>query len=131
MTVGLLIALGLLAGVVAGFFGVGGGVLFVPALTLVVGMGVVEAEATSLLAIIPVAAVGALNQRRYGNVAERDAVVLGLLAIPGALAGVALVNVVPEHVARIGFVLLTLFVAWRLALSGLAERAEINAGSGR
>ena len=131
MTVGLLIALGLLAGVVAGFFGVGGGVLFVPALTLVVGMGVVEAGATSLLAIIPVAAVGALNQRRYGNVAERDAVVLGLLAIPGALAGVVLVNVVPEHVARIGFVLLTLFVAWRLALSGLAERAEINAGSGR
>jgi uncharacterized membrane protein YfcA len=118
------IALGLLAGVVAGFFGVGGGVLFVPTLTLIAGMSVVEAEATSLLAIIPVAIVGALNQRRYGNVVVRDALILGLLAVPGALAGVVVVNAVPEDAVRIGFVLLTLFVAWRLALSGWHDRAE-------
>ena len=123
MTALLLITLGLLAGVVAGFFGVGGGVLFVPALTLVAGMSVVEAEASSLLAIIPVAAAGALNQRRYGNVDGRDALILGMLAIPGALVGVVLVNVLPEHVVRIGFVLLTLYVAYRLAASGWRERS--------
>jgi len=119
MTVALL---GLLAGVIAGFFGVGGGVLFVPTLTFAVGLSVVEAEATSLLAIIPVAIVGALNQRRYGNVRFRDAAVLGLLAIPGALLGVVIVNHVPEHAARIGFVLVALYTAYRLALSGWRER---------
>jgi len=119
MTVALL---GLLAGVVAGFFGVGGGVLFVPTLTLVVGMSVVEAEATSLLAIIPVAIVGALSQRRYGNVEFRDALVLGVLAIPGALLGVVIINHVPEHAARIGFVALALFTAYKLAQSGWRER---------
>ena len=114
--------LGLLAGLVAGFFGVGGGVLFVPTLTLAVGMGVVEAEATSLLAIIPVAIAGAWNQRRYGNVRFGDAAILGVLAIPGALLGVVIINNVPEHAARIGFAALTLFTAYKMAQSGLRER---------
>ena len=119
MTVALL---GLAAGIVAGFFGVGGGVLFVPTLTLVVGMSVVDAEATSLMAIVPVAIIGALNQRRYGNVRIADAAVLGALAIPAALLGVVIVNHVSDTLARVGFVGLALFTAYKLARSGMAER---------
>jgi uncharacterized protein len=108
------IVLGVAAGVVAGMLGVGGGILFVPALTLFLGLAQVEAEATSLLAIIPVALVGAGNQARYGNVRPRDAVVLGVLAIPGAIAGVAIVNAIPQRVVEVLFAVLLLYVAFTL-----------------
>lgn len=113
--------IGVLAGVVAGMLGVGGGVLFVPALVVFVGLGQVDAEATSLLAIIPVALVGAANQRRYGNLRIRDAAVLGVLAIPGAIAGVAIVNAIPERVVEVLFALLMLYVAAQLVRRALAE----------
>lgn len=111
--------IGLVAGVVAGLLGVGGGSLFVPALTLFVGLGQVEAEATSLLAIIPVAIVGAWRQRRHGNVDVRTGVLLGVLAIAGALAGVVIANEVPERALEVGFALLMLFVAGELARQAL------------
>ena len=108
------IVVGFAAGVVAGMLGVGGGILFVPGLTLFLGLAQVDAEATSLLAIIPVALAGAANQSRYGNFRARDAVTLGVLAIPGAVAGVALVNAIPESVVRTLFALLMLYVAFTL-----------------
>src|SRR5437763_1577680 len=85
------------AGLFSGLFGVGGGILFVPGLTLFLGLAQVDAEATSLLAIIPVALAGAANQARYGNFLARDAAILCVLAVTGALAGVALVNAIPER----------------------------------
>ena len=71
---------GLLAGVVAGMLGVGGGILFVPALTIGLGLSQVEAEATSLLAVVPVALIGAWRQEHYGNVALKEAAVIGALS---------------------------------------------------
>jgi uncharacterized membrane protein YfcA len=108
------IAIGFCAGVIAGMMGVGGGVLFVPGLVFLLDLSQVDAEATSLLAIIPVAIVGAWRQHRYGNVRVRDGIVVGLLAIPGAALGVVLVNAVPERAVEIAFALLQLFVAQRL-----------------
>jgi len=110
---------GFAAGVVSGMLGVGGGILFVPALVIFLGLSQVDAEATSLLAIIPVALVGAASQRRYGNLRLRDAVVLGALAIPGAVAGVAIVNAIPERVVEILFALLMLYVASRMVRGAL------------
>jgi uncharacterized protein len=110
---------GFAAGVVSGMLGVGGGILFVPALVIFLGLSQVDAEATSLLAIIPVALVGAASQRRYGNLRLRDAVVLGALAIPGAVAGVAIVNAIPERVVEILFALLMLYVASRMVRRAL------------
>jgi uncharacterized membrane protein YfcA len=106
--------IGLAAGVIAGLLGVGGGVLFVPALVFFVGLRQVDAEATSLLAIIPVAVLGAANQARYGNLRAREAVTLGVLAVPGAVAGVAVVNAVPERVIEVCFAALLLVVAAQL-----------------
>jgi len=108
------VLIGFAAGVVAGLLGVGGGALFVPALTIGVGLSQVDAEATSLLAIIPVALAGAANQRRYGNLRTRDAVLLGGLAIPGAVAGVAIVNAIPQRVVEVLFALLMLYVAGQM-----------------
>ncbi|HST26460.1 MAG TPA: sulfite exporter TauE/SafE family protein [Gaiellaceae bacterium] len=81
------VAIGTAAGVLAGLFGVGGGILFVPALTIVLGLEQHHAEATSLLAILPTVAVGAWRQERYGNVRWRPALVLGIAGIGGVVAG--------------------------------------------
>lgn len=114
-----IIGLGFAAGIVAGLFGVGGGILFVPALVLAAGMSQLRAEATSLLAIIPVAAVGAWRQGRYGNLRLRDGLVLGALAAGGSFLGVALANVLPERALEIGFALLLFFTASQLARRAL------------
>ena len=116
--------IGLFAGVVAGLLGVGGGILFVPGLVLGVGLSQVDAEATSLLAIVPVALLGAYRQHRYGNVRIRDGVIVGALAIPGAAAGVALVNALPERTIKIGFACFMLFVAAQLVRRALSDPEE-------
>ena len=60
--------LGFLGGTLGGLVGVGGGILFVPALAIFLDQSQIVAEATSLLAIVFVALVGAWRQRGYGNV---------------------------------------------------------------
>ena len=107
-------AIGLVAGVLAGLFGVGGGILFVPTLTLVLGLTQIHAEASSLLAILPTAVAGALRQRRYGNVRWRPALILGLSAIIGIEAGVQIAEALPEHALRRLFGVLMLAVAAQL-----------------
>lgn len=103
--------LGVAAGVTSGLLGVGGGILFVPTLTLVLSFSQLRAEATSLLAIIPVALMGAARQWRYGNVQARDGVVLGVLSAVGVLGGVAAANVVPQRALKLAFAGLMLLVA--------------------
>ena len=107
----LAIVMGAAAGVISGLLGVGGGILFVPALTLLLSLSQVKAEATSLLAIIPVALVGAARQYSYGNVRVRDGAVLGALSALGVLAGVALSNVLAQRELKIGFAVLLVVVA--------------------
>ena len=89
MTVELveLVLAGIGAGVLAGMFGVGGGILFVPALVLVADLGQLEATATSLAAMIPAVAVGAWFQHRNGNVRWRPAILIGPSRRPGSPRG--------------------------------------------
>jgi hypothetical protein len=108
------VLIGVAAGLVAGMLGVGGGVLFVPGLVIFRHLSQVEAEATSLLAIVPVALVGSWRQYRYGNLRVREGLLMGALAAPGAVGGVALVNVLPERAIEIAFAGLMLFVAGQL-----------------
>jgi uncharacterized protein len=107
--------LGLAGGVLAGLFGVGGGILFVPTLTLVLGLTQIHAEATSLLAVLPAAIAGAWRQRSYGNVRLRAAVTLGIAAVAGSEAGVQLAEALPEHALRRLFGALMIVVAAQIA----------------
>jgi uncharacterized membrane protein YfcA len=113
-TVALAIVLGLAAGVFAGLFGLGGGILFVPTL-VVLGLGQLEAQATSLLAILPTVAAGAWNQHRYGNLRVRTAAVLGLVSIAGVLLGAVIAIALPETALRRLFAVLLFVVSARLA----------------
>jgi uncharacterized protein len=108
------IAIGLAGGIVAGLLGVGGGVLFVPGLVFFLGLNQHHAEATSLLAIVPVAIVGTYRQDRYGNVRRYDALSLGLLSVAGAAAGVALANSLSGTFLRDSFAGLLVIVAGQL-----------------
>lgn len=122
------IGVGVAAGLVAGMLGIGGGVLFVPGLVIFLGLSQVDAEATSLLAMVPVALLGAYRQHGYGNLRVRDGVVVGALAAPGAVGGVALVNALPERAIEIGFAGFMLVVAAQLVRRALSEPVTPEAG---
>jgi uncharacterized membrane protein YfcA len=124
------IAIGLAAGVVAGLLGVGGGVLFVPGLVIFLSLTQHDAEATSLLAIVPVALVGALRQDRYGNVRRRDGLLLGLFSVAGAAGGVALANALSGKALQVGFALFTLVVAVQLVRK-TTSTPEVDPGRSR
>ena len=117
MTIALVVAIGLAGGVLAGLFGVGGGILFVPTLALGLGLTQLHAEASSLLAILPTAVVGSWRQRRYGNVDVRAAAFIGVASIGGVQVGVLLAESLPESALRRLFGVLLLVTAvhvvWR------------------
>ena len=118
------VALGVAAGILAGLFGVGGGILFVPTLTLGLGLTQLHAEASSLLAIIPTVAAGTWRQQRYGNVRWRPAVVIGLAAVVGVEGGVVVAEHLPEHALKRLFgvlmIVVAVQVAWRARRRGRA-----------
>ena len=114
MTYAAAIVLGLCAGALAGMFGVGGGILFVPTLTWL-GLTQLHAEATSLLAIIPTVLVGVWRQQSYGNVRWRPALVIGLSSVAATVGGAQVAESLPEHVLRKLFAVLLIAVACQVA----------------
>jgi len=110
-----LLVLGFAGGMAGGLLGVGGGLLFVPALVVFAHLSQLEAIATSLVAIVLVALVGAARQRNYGNVRLRDGLLIGVLSPLGVLAGVLVANAVPERALELTFAGVLVAFAWRLA----------------
>jgi uncharacterized membrane protein YfcA len=110
-----LVSLAVAAGMAGGLVGVGGGVLFVPALVVFADQSQLGAEATSLVAIVLVSVVGSWRQRGYGNVRLRDGLVVGVLSPLGVLAGVGLANAVSERALELSFAGVQLAFAWQLA----------------
>ena len=115
MTYVLAVVLGLAAGVLAGMFGVGGGILFVPTL-IALGLDQHDAIGTSLLAIVPTVLVGTWRQARYGNVRWRAAIVLGISAAAAAQAGVVVAEALSGATLRRLFAGLLVVVAAQIAL---------------
>jgi uncharacterized protein len=107
-------ALDVVAGVMSGLFGVGGGILFVPILTWI-GLTQVHAEASSLLAIIPTVFVGVWRQQRYGNVRWRPAAILGVASIAAAVGGAQVALSLPEATLRKLFAVLLIGTAAQIA----------------
>jgi uncharacterized membrane protein YfcA len=122
-TIVLAIGLGIVAGVMSGLFGVGGGILFVPML-VALGLGQVEAAATSLLAVVPTASIGTWRQARYGNLRLRQALIVGVASIAGVEIGVHIATSLPENVLRRLFGVLLVAVAAQLAWRAVGTRAS-------
>ena len=119
----LAVLMAVAGGFAGGLLGIGGGILFVPALTVFLDYGQVDAEATSLLMIIPVALVGVWRQLRYGNVRLRDGGIIGATSLFGVGIGVVVANEVPTRALELGFAALALFIAFRLAKRALRSPA--------
>lgn len=114
MELALAILIALAGGALGGLLGVGGGILFVPALVILLETGQVEAEATSLLIIVPMAIAGTWRQLHHGNVDVRAGLMLGALSVPGVVAGVALSNAVGDRALELGFAALCVVIAAQL-----------------
>jgi uncharacterized protein len=107
--------LGFGGGILGGMLGVGGGILFVPAVAVFLDQSQIEAEAASLVAIVPVAIIGAWRQRRFGNVRLGDGIWVGVLSPLGVLAGLVIANSVSQRVLELSFAALVLLIAVQLA----------------
>jgi uncharacterized membrane protein YfcA len=100
----LLVVVGLLGGLLSGLFGVGGGAVMVPLLIWLLGMGQRRAAATSLVAIVPTAIVGALTYGIGGHVAFVAGAVLAAGGIGGSLIGARMLRRVPLGALRWMFI---------------------------
>jgi uncharacterized membrane protein YfcA len=118
------VTLGYAGGVVGGLLGVGGGILFVPALAIFLDEPQIRAVATSLLAIVPVAIAGTWRQQRFGNVRLRDGLLIGVLSPVGVLIGVLVANAISQRALEVAFAGLLIFVAAHLFRRALARPAD-------
>lgn len=121
----LALVLGFGAGGLSGLFGVGGGILFVPTLVLVVGLGQLDAQATSLAAMIPVVAFGAWQQQRVGNVRWRAGLIVGAASVLGVAGGASLATSLDEGLLRKLFAAFLVVVAAQLLWSARARRPAV------
>ena len=112
----MLAAIGTIAGLFSGLFGVGGGALIVPLLILWVRYPEREAVATSLAALVVIASFAAIAQGAYGNVDLGKGLLIGVPAVGGVLVGAWAGQRLPATTIRIGFALLLIAVAVRMAL---------------
>ena len=116
LEIGSLLAIGLGAGFLAGLLGIGGGVVLVPALVLLLGFDQHVAQGTSLVVVIPAALLGSWSNHRSGSLALRDAALLAVGGILGALAGSLGALALDDALLRRLFALLLLVVAFRMIL---------------
>jgi uncharacterized protein len=116
-----LVAVGAVAGILAGLLGVGGGILLVPFLVLALGFTQHEAEATSLLVILPTAIAGsfALSRRGVGDLPV--ALGIGVVGAVGAAAGALLALALSGDILRWLFAVLLALVGLRMIRDALAE----------
>jgi uncharacterized membrane protein YfcA len=109
-----LAAFGVLTGMLSGLLGVGGGIFMVPFLVLVVGLSQHQAQATSLLVVLPTAVVASwlLHRRGVGNL--RVALRMGAIGMIGSIGGTFLALSLPGSVLRVIFAVLMVVVGLRL-----------------
>jgi uncharacterized membrane protein YfcA len=110
------------AGFLSGTIGIGGGLLFVPTMTVGLRLSQAVAQGTSLLAIVPTAIVGGVTHLRRGNVLVLQAAWMGGGGVLGAVIGALVAVEVPGPIlARIWGAFLV-FSAYRLFMQGLLQR---------
>ena len=116
------LALGLVMGIASGLFGIGGGVIAVPALVAVFGVSDLIAKGTSLLVLVPTSIVGTVANLRARAVDLRAGLVVGVAATVAAVPGVALAVLIPPRLSSILFALLLLIAAAQLIVTAVRAR---------
>lgn len=116
------VALGLVMGIASGLFGIGGGVIAVPALVALFGVSDLIAKGTSLLAMIPTSIVGTISNSRSGFVQVRTGLIVGVAAAAASVAGSFISLALPARLASILFAILLIGVAIQLTVKAIRAR---------
>jgi uncharacterized membrane protein YfcA len=114
--------LGLVMGIASGMFGIGGGIIAVPVLMTVFGMGDLLARGTSLVALAPAAILSSVINARRGTLRPRDSVIVAAPAVLFSLLGVTLAFAVPPQLGSILFAALVVALAAQLAVRDIRKR---------
>ncbi len=116
----ILISVGILAGILSGFVGVGGGVIIVPALMYAIGMSQMEAQGTSLFVLLlPVGILAVNNYYRAGNINWKFGLIIAGTFVIGGYIGSKLALRISPSIVRIIFGLLMAYVSIRMIASGI------------
>jgi uncharacterized membrane protein YfcA len=121
VVVGYLV-LGIVMGVASGMFGIGGGIIAVPVLITIFGMGDLLARGTSLVALAPAAILSSVINARRGTLRVRDSAIVAAPAVLFSLLGVTLAFLIPPQVGSILFAALLVALAAQLAVRDLRKR---------
>lgn len=111
-----MLAIGLVSGLFAGLFGVGGGIIIVPALIMLYHFDMKIAVGTSLAAIVPAAFVGTITHLKAHHVDFKTAIFIACGSVFGAYIGSSLVSVLPSAGLKKAYALFLLAVAVKLLL---------------
>ena len=112
------------AGFLSGTIGIGGGLLFVPTMTVGLRLSQAVAQGTSLVAIVPTALVGGVTHLRQGNVLREPAIAMGGGGVVGAVIGALVAVEVPGPVLARVWGAFLVFSAYRLAMQAYRARAK-------
>lgn len=126
----LLVAVGLLAGTLAGLLGIGGGVVMVPVMVVVLGMAPVLAKGTSAAVIVPTALMGTIRNRRHRNTDLRTALVIGAFGAASAVVGASIAEQLSDRVSNVLFGVLLVVVAITQLLTLRTSDSELSAALG-
>lgn len=119
-TIILLIIIGLTAGVLSGFVGIGGGVVIVPALLYAFGMSQFEAQGTSLFTLLfPVGILALMNYSNAGHVNWKFGAVIALTFVVGGYFGSKVALKISPSVIKIIFGVVMAYVSVRMIISGI------------
>lgn len=119
-TVIILVVIGILAGILSGFVGVGGGVIIVPALMYFMGMNQMQAQGTSLFVLLlPVGILAVLNYQKTGHINWKYGLIIAGTFVLGGFIGSKLALRISPALVRIIFGLLMAYVSIKMIASGI------------
>ena len=116
------VGLGLVMGIASGLFGIGGGVIAVPALVALFGISDLIAKGTSLLVMIPTSVVGTISNSRSGLVQVRTGLIVGVAAAASSVLGSFIALALPPRLSSILFAVLILLVSVQLTVKAIRTR---------
>lgn len=111
----LLILIGLLAGILSGLFGIGGGVIIIPALIYIAGFSQLKAQGTSLAVLLPpVGLLAFLEYYKKGYVDIKAGIILCIMVFLGAMLGAKIAQQVPANILKKGFAVFMIAVSLKM-----------------
>lgn len=130
-TIFLLLLIGLFAGAMSGFIGIGGGVIMVPALVYLMGLTQLQAQGTSLILMLPpIGILAVMNYYREGHLTNTFiiyGVIIAAAFIIGSYFGSKLAIRLPESLVKLIFGVLMLYISFRMIYSGYKNYGEEKA----